>query len=129
MGVAVGGVSGDFAFNGEVISYVPRPHGLKHARGIFAVHILSESMAPRFEPGEMVYASSMMAPVPGDDIIIELHPEPGGAEMPAYIKRLVRRTADTLVCRQFNPDQEVAFKLADIARIHRVMRVKELFGS
>ena len=55
LGTAMGGEEGAFEFNGEVVDYVRRPPGLEMARGAFAIYVQGESMAPRYEEGELVF--------------------------------------------------------------------------
>jgi phage repressor protein C with HTH and peptisase S24 domain len=128
-GIAVGGTAGEFSFNGQVVDHIARPPGLRNARGVIAVRVVSDSMAPRYEPGETIYASPLVVPVAGDDVIVELNAQPGSSDMPAFIKRLVRRTADALICQQFNPPAEIAYPIGSIARLHKVFRNRDLFGA
>jgi phage repressor protein C with HTH and peptisase S24 domain len=126
-GVAVGGDDGDFTLNGEIAGYVRRPPGIAGLRKVFALHIISDSMWPRFEPGELIYCGGREA-VPGDDIVIEMFPENDAAVGHAYIKRLVRRSKSEIVCLQFNPNKEITFDPYAIKNIWRVIPLRELLG-
>ncbi len=95
LGVAVGGDDGDFTLNGEVSGYARRPAGIAHLRKVFALHVLSDSMVPRYEPGELLYCGGRDA-VSGDDVVIEMFPEQGESVGKAYIKRLVKRSKPSL---------------------------------
>ncbi|MBP0439611.1 XRE family transcriptional regulator [Tianweitania sediminis] len=127
LGASVGGEEGDFTFNGQIIGYTRRPPGIAHLNNVFAVHVIGDSMEPRFEPGDMIYCSSRTA-VSGDDIVIEMFPEEGETVGKAYIKRLVRRAGGELVCMQYNPPKEVTFNVYALKRVYRVIPLRELVG-
>lgn len=126
-GVAVGGDDGDFTLNGEIAGYVRRPPGISGLRKVFALHVLSDSMWPRYEQGELVYCGGREA-IPGDDVVIEMFPENGEGVGHAYIKRLVRRSKSEIVCLQFNPSKEISFEPYAIKNIWRVIPLRELLG-
>lgn len=127
LGTAVGGDDGDFTFNGEVMGYVQRPVGIAHLRKVFAIDVLSDSMYPRFKPGEMVYCGGR-DPVPGDDVVIEMLPEGESPVGKAFIKNLVKRTVSELIVEQYNPRKEITFNRYEIKRVWRVIPLKELLG-
>ena len=87
-GIAVGGDDGSFEFNGEIVDYVLRPPGIARARDVFAVYVVGDSMAPRYEEGDLVFVHPGRPPHSGCDVLVELleeETEPG----PCLIKRLV----------------------------------------
>jgi phage repressor protein C with HTH and peptisase S24 domain len=127
-GVALGGSEGTFLFNGEVVDYMPRAPGLIGAPNAFALYVIGDSMAPRYEPGDMIFLDPGRPVRAGDDVVVELageHGEPGRC----YIKRLIRRTPTRLVLKQFNPGQELLFATKDVRAIHRILSVGELIGA
>jgi phage repressor protein C with HTH and peptisase S24 domain len=126
-GVAVGGDDGDFSLNGEITGYVRRPPGLAGIRKVFALHVISDSMWPRYEPGELIYCGGREA-VPGDDVVIEMFPVKEGEIGHAYIKRLVRRSTSEIICTQFNPQKEISFDPYAIRNMWRVIPLRELLG-
>ncbi|RUV05226.1 XRE family transcriptional regulator [Mesorhizobium sp. M6A.T.Cr.TU.017.01.1.1] len=127
LGAAVGGDDGDFTFNGEVAGYVQRPPGIAHLRKVFALHVLSDSMVPRYEPGEMLYCGGRDA-VPGDHVVIEMFPEENERNGKAFIKKLIKRTAAELVVEQYNPPKTLTFNRYAIKAVFRVIPLKELLG-
>lgn len=115
----------------EILDYLGRPAGLADDDAAYALEIVGESMAPRFEPGERVYVSPKATVRPGDDVIVQLVDPNGDGDTAdvvteVLIKRFVRRTANFVELRQFNPDQTFQVPLGRIARfngrlaIHRV---------
>jgi len=127
MGIAVGGDDGDFTFNGEVAGLVRRPPGIAHLRNVWALHVLSDSMVPRYDPGELIYVGGR-DPVPGDHVVIETFPEEGEKNGKAYVKKLVRRTASEIIVQQYNPEKELVFDRYSIKHLWRVIPYRELLG-
>lgn len=122
---------------GEVLDYLARPHSLAEDPQAYAVTIVGDSMAPRFEPGERAFVSPRSPVGIGDDVIVQLRapaPSPSNPTLDGagdedqdadritmvLIKRLVRRTAKAVELQQFNPDLTFTVPIARIAAIHRV---------
>lgn len=125
------GANGEGAFiinMGGQVDRIRRPPGLTANRDAFAIYVEGDSMEPRFEPGETVVIDPNRPVRPGDDVVLLLEsPEPGQPPQ-AYIKRLVRRGAERVLVRQYNPPRQMEFPTAAVKRIFRVMRVGELLG-
>jgi phage repressor protein C with HTH and peptisase S24 domain len=127
LGVAYGGEDGDFTFNGQVNGYVRRPSGISRLRNVFATNVMSDSMSPRYEPGEIIYLGGR-EPTPGDYVVIEMHPDEEGQVGKAFIKKLKRRTASEIITEQFNPPKEVIFDRYRMKNLWRVIPWSELLG-
>jgi phage repressor protein C with HTH and peptisase S24 domain len=127
LGVTFGGDDGDFTFNGEVSDYVRRPPGITHVNNVFALYVLSDSMFPRYEPGEVIYCGGR-EPIPGDHVVIEMFPEGEGRTSKSFIKRLVRRAGSEIIVSQYNPVKEITFDKYAIKNLWRVIPLKELIG-
>jgi len=110
----------------EVLDYLGRPPSLQTDRDAYAVEIVGDSMAPRFEPGERAFVSPRSPVRIGDDVIVQLAESGGeGSDMAGrvtmvLIKRLVRRTPAFLELRQFNPDRTFTVPVDRVAAVHRV---------
>lgn len=131
-GTAVGGDDGDFTFNGDVVDMVRRPPGLVGAASVFALYVHGDSMSPRFEAGDLIFVNPSRPPTPGCDVVVEMAPNPGETVGHCYIKRLLRRTADKVVLRQFNPPagvkQDFEIDKDSIKNLWRVLSAAELLG-
>ncbi|WP_246704342.1 XRE family transcriptional regulator [Rhizobium sp. P32RR-XVIII] len=127
LGSAVGGDDGDFSLNGEVTGLARRPPGIAHLTNVFAIHILSTSMVPRYDPGELLYCGGR-TPVPGDHVLIEMYPDQGETNGKAYVKKLIRRTQAELICEQYNPAETVTFNAYSLKNIWRIIPQRELLG-
>lgn len=127
-GVAIGGVEGDFNFNGSVVDYVRRPPSLMKIKSAFGVYVSGDSMSPRFDHGDLVFVHPGRPPQPGNDVIVELHGE-HGAPGPCYIKRLVRRSADRIVLAQFNPPRDdITIDAVRVKAVYRILTAAEIMG-
>jgi phage repressor protein C with HTH and peptisase S24 domain len=127
LGVSYGGDDGDFSFNGEVQGFVRRPPGIASLTKVFALHVLSDSMVPRYDPGEVIYCGGR-EPVPGDHVVIEMFPGEDGQSGKAFIKKLVQRTGKEIVVEQYNPKKQFSYDRYAIKRLWRVIPLKELLG-
>jgi len=128
-GVAVGGNDADFSFNGAISEYVRRPPGLAKALGVYAVHVVSDSMSPKYEPSDLLFVSANRAPAVGDYVVVELHEQEDGTPGKGFIKRLVKRSGSSVKLHQFNPDTDIEIETVLIRSIHRVFSNNELFGA
>ncbi len=126
-----------FYMNGQIANYVRRPPGITNMRGVFGVYVRGDSMIPKFEPGELIFATSAQQPAINDYVVVELHSLNSGSEFedeahsPArgIIKRLTKRSGSKMHFSQFNPAKELIFERSEIKALHRVLSNNDLFGS
>ncbi|MFC3231280.1 XRE family transcriptional regulator [Marinibaculum pumilum] len=129
LGIAVGGSDAGFEFNGQTVDYVARPPALAGTAQAFALYVTSDSMAPRYEAGELVFVHPSRPPQPGCDVVIEMLGE-DGAPGRCYIKRLRRRTAEAVIAEQFNPPRsDLRYPVKKLRRVMRILTTAELFGG
>lgn len=128
LGTSVGGSAGEFSMNGEVHDYARRPLGIIDRKDVFAVWVSGESMVPWRKPLELCYVERNRGPAIGDHVVVELHPTDGGPDHPAYVKKLVRRSATKVVVAQYNPPKEIEYDTRKIRRIYRVLEWPEVLG-
>lgn len=116
LGTARGGGDEYYFGNGaEVLSLTYRPIELLNVRDAYAVYVHGDSMSPRYEPGEMLYVDPVRPVRAGDDVIVQL------ADGQGFVKRLVRRTGRSVVCRQFNPPEEVEYPSDQVRALHLII--------
>jgi len=96
-------------------SYVERPWFLLGRPDAYAIYVYDSSMSPAFEHGHLVYVDPTRPVSAGDDVVIQTDQDR------AFIKRLVRRTASEVACKQFNPAKTVRFKPENIKAIHKII--------
>lgn len=115
LGYVKAGTVGYFPDNGETLDMTHRPPALQGVLSAYAVFVHDDSMIPAFEPGWVVWVHPKRAAKPGDNVIIQLR------DGQAFIKRLVRRTEKFLICKQWNPTEEVKYDSAKVKDVHLVV--------
>jgi phage repressor protein C with HTH and peptisase S24 domain len=129
VGSAACGEDGLFEYNGQILGYARRPPTLIGAPGIFALYIDGESMFPWRRHGDLVLIYPGAPVRIGDYVLAEMQPDSPGAGQKAYIKALVRRTAEKLVLRQYNPSEEKMLPMRRVKNLYRVMDWPDLLGA
>ena len=126
-GVVRGGQGGAFELNiGEPMEYVRRPLSLIGKGEIYALHVESDSMAPRYEPGEIILVWAQRPALIGRDVVVQLRPSHDGENPRAYLKRIIRRNDKELILEQFNPRKTMSLKMKDVISVHMVLTRDEM---
>jgi phage repressor protein C with HTH and peptisase S24 domain len=129
VGSAACGPDGRFELQGDVLEYVRRPPRLMGVIDGYALYCHGSSMSPWREDGELVMVHPRRAINVLDYVVVQLKPEKeGDSTPPAYIKRLVKRTADHIVLHQFNPAGDIRIPLQKVLHMHRILPLSEMFG-
>lgn len=98
LGAAIGGGhTMQFPDNGSVFEYVERPARLIGVPTAFAVYCVGDSMAPRYEPGEILHCHPNRPLSRGDYVVVECTDGTG------LIKRYVKGDNQSVTLEQFNP--------------------------
>jgi len=119
-GVAIGGDCGAFQMNGEIIDYVFCPPGLEKVPGAYAIFIQGESMEPLYTAGQTVWIHPNRPVRQGDDVVVQVRKNDYEPPM-GFIKRYVRKTADFLVVKQFNPPRDIEYDIDQVVSCHRIV--------
>jgi phage repressor protein C with HTH and peptisase S24 domain len=128
MGNARGGTNADFFLNGEIVDYVRRPPGIARQTGVFALYVVGTSMYPKYDEGALIYVSTTKPAKIDDYVVVEMHGGNHGTTTAGFVKRLEKRTATKIFCRQFNPDKVLEFDLKKVKAVHRIIPLEELLG-
>ena len=128
LGSGACGGDGVFEMNGQVLGLTKRPPKLVGVTGAYALYVNGDSMEPWRFRGRMVLVHPHQPPQIGDFVVVQLHAEDGSENKPAFIKRLVRRTAKDLRLAQYNPPEEMTFPMRKVASIHRIIEFEEAMG-
>lgn len=121
LGSAEGGADGNSPWNGDVVDYVPRPANLAGVPQAYAIYVYGSSMEPRYFPGEILYVHPVRPPTAGCFVLVQLKPKSDGDPPSALLKMFMKKTANKLVLRQFNPDRTFDVKLSDVVAMHRIV--------
>lgn len=126
-GTAEGGPDGAFELNnGEITEWIRRPPILASVAKAYAVRCEGTSMVPVFEPGDLVCVHPRRPVSIGDYVLIVMKPAVEGENPAAFLKRLVRRTADEIEVDQLNGGKRRKFAWSKIDQVHYVVRPNDL---
>lgn len=125
LGMAEGGKDGWCPLNGDVVQYITRPDNLRGVPNAYAVFIKGESMAPRYEPGEIVHVHPGRPPQPGSYVLVQRHNPDDETQPLAVVKRLVRRSGSKVILAQLNPKKEFEVPAGEIVSMHKVVGSSE----
>lgn len=120
-GVAHGGDSGVFEFNGQILGYEMRPPVLDGVREAYAVYVDGSSMYPRYKPGETVWINPNRPPKREDDVIVQLFSDDPDMPPLGFIKEFVAWTGSSLIVRQHNPGQEIKYPRERVKSVHIIV--------
>lgn len=128
-GTAAGSTStGALNMSTEIIDWLPCPPGLVNMRGVYALYMIGDSMAPRWRHADLVFATPNKPYRSGDDVVIQKRNGDEG-ETEAWVKEFVKETPEEIITLQHNPAQEKRFKRSEIASIHRIAAPNDLIAK
>lgn len=114
---------------GDVVDRVRRPAGVANNPKAYGFYVTGDSMEPLYGNGELLIADPSKPCRIGDKVNITVIDGDGeGAAQMAYVKVLVRRTAEKVVVKQFNPPMELTFQLNRVTAMHRILNLAEAMG-
>lgn len=125
LGRAVGGIKGEYEFNGEAMDYVMRPPSLVGVRNAYAVYFDGDSMYPRFRAGHTGWVHPGRPPRKEDGVVVQLRRTREDGEPPyGYVKEFVGRTPTKLILKQYNPPEDLEFDLQDVISVDPIVLVE-----
>lgn len=113
----------------NVIDHVRRPASLANRRDVYAITVVGDSMADRYQDGDPAYVDPKRQPRSGDYVVVQLIRRDANGEgrvSSALLKRLVRRTSTHTELCQTNPQAQFTIPNTDIAHTHRVIPWSEI---
>jgi phage repressor protein C with HTH and peptisase S24 domain len=122
---ALAGPLGEFMLDTESAGTIPAPHILHDVQDAYAVHIVGDSMDPRYAAGEIVFVHPWKPVRRQDYVVVQLYHEGTDGAVSGMVKRFVRQTPDEVVLEQLNPAQEIALPAKVVKSIHRIVGSSE----
>lgn len=114
----------------EVIERRERPPILNGKRDVYGLYVQGSSMDPAFDDGDLLVVQKTNAVSVGDFVVVYLRPtddsDDGETARSVLIKRLVRRTAQYVELRQYQPDITFRIPKDDVLRIDKALRTRDL---
>ena len=116
----------------EVIEHRERPPILNGKRDVYGLYVQGSSMDPAFDDGDLLVVQKTTAISVGDFVVVYIRPkgehDDGETAENVLIKRLVRRTAQYIELRQYQPDIIFRIPTGDVLRIDKALRTKDLLS-
>lgn len=113
---------------GDILDYAARPARISSKRRIYALLVASESMAPKFETGDLIYVDPAAPPRIGDAVVVQISSAQGNV-VGGLIKTLAKRSPEILTLQQYNPPLAFDVPTGRIAAVHRIIPYRDLFGA
>lgn len=114
----------------EVIERRERPPILNGKSDVYGLYVQGSSMDPAFDDGDLLVVQKTSAISVGDFVVVYLRPrdesDDGQTATSVLVKRLVRRTAQYVELRQYQPDVTFRLPKDDVLRIDKALRTADL---
>lgn len=108
----------------DPIDWVKTPEPLARVKGGYGLLVVSDSMEPKYEAGDIVLVNPHLPPTRETNVVLYSVFEPGG-EADALVKRLVKFTSTEWHLRQWNPpegqERDFVLKRSDWPICHRIV--------
>lgn len=113
----------------NVVDHIRRPESLIGQDDVYAITVIGDSVAPRYDDGDPAYISAKQKPRHGDYVVVQLKKQGDDGEERLHIallKKLVRRTSTYIELCQHNPEVQFTIPLTQVHAVHRVIPWKEI---
>ena len=116
----------------EVIEHRERPPILNGKRDVYGLYVQGSSMDPAFDDGDLLVVQRSASISVGDFVVVYIRPkdesDDGESATNVLIKRLVRRTAQHIELRQYQPPITFRIPAVDVLRIDKALRTRDLLS-
>jgi phage repressor protein C with HTH and peptisase S24 domain len=116
---ARGGTEQEMFLEDGPVDYVPRPHLLARVKEAYAIYMLGDSMAPKYEAGYTLYVNPFKPPRRDRGVVVY---KKNGAVLVKLFKHV---TSDAVILEQLNPRTELRIERSDIVHMHLIVHVDE----
>jgi phage repressor protein C with HTH and peptisase S24 domain len=72
-------------------------------------------------PGEIIYVHPGKPVQPGNFVVVQVKPRSEDEPPRALIKRLTKRSANSITLEQYNPEKSFNVALKDVVSIHKIV--------
>jgi phage repressor protein C with HTH and peptisase S24 domain len=128
-GMGPSAAGGDFTMSvSEVALRVRRPPKLADRTDIYGLFVRGDTMAPRYENGELILLETGPPPRKHDHVVVRLKADKDDLHC-AYLKLLVSWVGDKIELRQYNPEKTITLNTGDVDAVHRVMTTQDLVNK
>lgn len=101
----IAGGDGEQTVTSNVVEYRSKPSKWNNVKGLYGFYVISDSMEPRINAGELIWVHPNRRPAPGQEAVFT---KPGSKEdgAQAAVKVYVGQTPTTWIVKQYNPERE-----------------------
>jgi len=113
----------------NVVEMLRRPASLAGRNDVYAITVIGNSMADRYEDGDPAYIDPRRQARPGEYVVVQLIKRDDDGEgrlCVALLKQLVRKTSTYVELRQTNPEVTFTIPMNEVHAIHRVIPWREI---
>lgn len=108
----IAGDDGEQIVGVNVVEYRPKPSKWNNVKGLYGFYVISDSMEPRINAGELIWVHPNRRPAPGQEAVFtRLDSNQDGAH--AAVKVYMGQTPTTWVVKQYNPEKEYDLSKAE----------------
>ncbi len=115
---AAEGGEGALLIERDSIGTVKRPPLLQGVKDGYAIYLVGESMAPEFEPGDILMVNPRLPVLPNTSCVFY---NTKADEPSALVKRFLSSTEDKWRVKQFRPEREFDLDRAEWGTRHRIV--------
>lgn len=116
----------------EIMEYRERPPILNGKQDVYGLFVQGSSMDPAFDDGDLLVVQKTGAISVGDFVVVYIRPkgdhDDGETAENVLVKRLVKRTAQYIELRQYQPDITFRIPREDVLRIDKALRTRDLLS-
>lgn len=120
-GFVRGSKEGEAVVTDEPVDYLERPCFIARGQQAYAVTVTGNSMSPRFNPRDVVYAAPRLPVEAGDYVIVQFIEDD---ERCAIIKQLVSADDEKIVLHQFNPASNFSIERKRVVALDRISGIR-----
>ncbi len=106
------GSEGEQVVTSDVVEYRPKPSKWGNVKGLYGFYVISDTMEPRINAGELVWVHPNRRPAPGQEAIFTRRGSNPNATK-AALKVFVAQTPAAWVVKQYNPEKEYELSKAE----------------
>jgi hypothetical protein len=103
----------------EEVGYTPRPGNLAGVRAAYAIYMVGDHLAPRYEAGWLLHVHPHKPPSRGRDVVVT------STDQTVMIKQFVAWENNKLVLRQLNPEETLSIPRDEVAACHLIVGVDQ----
>ena len=108
----IAGGDGEQVVTSDIVEHRPKPSKWNNVKGLYGFYVISDSMEPRINAGELVWVHPNRRPAPGQEAVFTRRGSNPNASH-AALKVYVAQTPASWLVKQYNPEKEYELSKAE----------------